>query len=68
MGLDMYAWKTKEKDLSKDNLELDELASQMCASKITNHYDFGVLASRIAISNNHKNTSPSFQKKVGAVL
>lgn len=26
MGLDMYAWKTKEKDLSKDNLELDELA------------------------------------------
>jgi len=26
MGLDMYAWKTKDKDLSQDNLNLDELA------------------------------------------
>jgi len=26
MGLDMYAWKTKDKDLNQDDLNLDELA------------------------------------------
>jgi ribonucleoside-diphosphate reductase alpha chain len=40
--------------------ELDELTAQMAASLCTTHPDWGVLASRIAISNHHKNTNPSF--------
>jgi len=42
--------------------ELDELAAQMCASLVTTHPDYGTLASRIAVSNHHKNTSPSFSE------
>ena len=45
--------------------ELDELAAQMCASMVTVHPDYGVLASRIVISNHHKNTSPSFSETCG---
>jgi hypothetical protein len=37
--------------------ELDELAAQICISLETTHLDYGKLASRIIISNNHKNTS-----------
>ena len=44
--------------------ELDELAAQTCASLITECADFGVLASRLAISNHHKKTSPSFSETV----
>ena len=44
--------------------ELDELAAQMCASLVTVHPDYGVLASRIVISNHHKNTSPSFSETI----
>lgn len=44
--------------------ELDELAAQMCSSMITDHPDYGVLASRIIVSNHHKNTSPSFSETV----
>jgi ribonucleotide reductase alpha subunit len=44
--------------------EIDELASNLCANKITQHPDYGVLASRIAISNHHKNTSPSFSEVI----
>lgn len=40
--------------------ELDELAAQICAAKATFHPDFSVLASRIAVSNMHKETSESF--------
>ena len=40
--------------------ELDELTAQLAASLCTNHPDWGVLASRIAISNHHKQTSTSF--------
>ena len=36
---------------------IDELTAQQCASLITTHYDYGILASRILISNHHKNTS-----------
>jgi ribonucleoside-diphosphate reductase alpha subunit len=36
--------------------ELDNLASQICMSMITDHPDFGELASRIVVSNHHKNT------------
>jgi len=45
--------------------ELDELAAQMCASLVTDHPNYGVLASRIIISNHHKNTSPSFSEAMG---
>jgi ribonucleotide reductase alpha subunit len=44
--------------------ELDELAAQMCASIVTTHPDYGVLASRIVVSNHHKNTSPSFSETI----
>lgn len=42
--------------------ELDELASQTASSLSSNHPDWGVLASRIAISNHHKKTDASFSK------
>lgn len=44
--------------------ELDELAAQMCSSMILDHPDYGTLASRIIISNHHKNTSPSFSETI----
>ena len=39
---------------------IDELTAQQCASLATTHPDYGVLASRIMISNHHKNTPESF--------
>ena len=36
---------------------IDELTAQQCASLATTHPDYGVLASRILISNHHKNTN-----------
>jgi len=44
--------------------ELDELTAQMAAPLSTTHPDWGTLASRIAISNHHKNTSDSFTQVV----
>ena len=41
--------------------EIDELSAEQCAALITTHPDYGVLASRIMISNHHKNTEPSFK-------
>ena len=38
---------------------IDELTAQQCASLSTTHPDYGILASRILISNCHKNTKPS---------
>ena len=40
--------------------ELDELAAQLSISLMTTNQDYGVLASRIAISNHHRNTSDKF--------
>ena len=40
--------------------ELDNLAAQICMSLVTDHFNFGVLGSRIAISNHQKNTSNKF--------
>jgi ribonucleoside-diphosphate reductase alpha chain len=40
--------------------ELDELAAQLSISLVTTHPDYGILASRIIISNHQKNTNPSF--------
>jgi len=39
--------------------KLDELSAQECAARCTEHPDFGILAGRIVISNNHKNTCDS---------
>ena len=39
---------------------IDELTAEQCASLCTKHPDYGTLASRIIISNNHKNISSSF--------
>lgn len=46
-----------------DNIEtsqIDELSAEQCASLITTSLDYGTLASRILISNHHKNTSNDF--------
>ena len=40
--------------------EIDELTAQQCASLSTTHPDYGVLASRILISNHQKNTPNTF--------
>jgi len=40
--------------------EIDELTSQLAVSLSTNHPDYGILASRIAISNHQRNTDSSF--------
>ena len=40
--------------------EIDELTAQQCASMAPQSHDYSVLASRIVISNHHKNTDPGF--------
>ena len=45
-------------------MEIDELSAELCASRLTQHPDYGVLAKRIIISNHHKNTSPSFSEVI----
>ena len=45
-----------------ETTKIDELASEQCASLSTHHPDYGILASRIVISNHQKNTEPSFTK------
>ena len=42
--------------------ELDNLAAETSASLTTTHPDYAVLASRIAVSNLHKNTTKSFSQ------
>ena len=42
--------------------ELDNLASEVCASFTTKHPDYAILAARIAVSNLHKNTKKSFSE------
>ena len=44
--------------------ELDEFASQLCSSLMLEHPDYGKLASRLVISNHHKQTSPSFSETI----
>lgn len=44
--------------------ELDELAAQITIAMNTVHLEYGVLASRIIISNNHKNTKSSFSDTI----
>ena len=40
--------------------KIDELAAEQCASLSTLHPDYATLASRIVVSNHHKNTDPLF--------
>lgn len=40
--------------------ELDELTANICISMSTDEPEYGVIASRIIISNNHKNTPATF--------
>jgi ribonucleoside-diphosphate reductase alpha chain len=42
--------------------ELDNLAAETAASLTITHPDYAILASRIAVSNLHKNTTKSFSK------
>jgi ribonucleotide reductase alpha subunit len=44
--------------------ELDELAAYLCSSMSIEHPDYSILASRIIVSNHHKNTSPSFSETI----
>lgn len=44
--------------------EIDELAAGTCASKVSINPDYGILASRIIISNHHKFTSNSFSEVI----
>lgn len=44
--------------------QIDELVAQQCAALSTTHPDYGILASRIVVSNHHKNTSANFADNV----
>ena len=44
--------------------ELDNLAAEVSASNTITHPDYALLASRIAVSNLHKNTKKSFSETV----
>lgn len=51
----------------KDNIqtkELDELAARISTTLITTHPDYGILGSRIIISNHQKNTLSLFSEKM----
>lgn len=66
-GLDVNVYEISQKVCARiydgvKTSQLDELAAQMCSSLIIEHPDYGHLASRIAISNHHKKTSPSFSE------
>ena len=47
--------------------ELDELAAQLSISLMTTNPDYGTLASRIIISNHHRNTSDKFTEVIQAL-
>ncbi len=47
--------------------ELDNLAAEVAASLTTTHPEYASLASRIAVSNLHKNTQKSFSKTMEAL-
>jgi ribonucleotide reductase alpha subunit len=67
LSVDIYDIAQKVCSRIYDNVktsELDELAAQLCSSLIIENPDYGVLSSRIIISNHHKNTSPSFSETI----
>ncbi len=67
LTIDIYDIAQKVVTRIYDNVktcELDELAAHICSSLIADHPDYGILASRIIISNHHKNTSPSLSETI----
>ncbi len=61
--VDIYEVAKKAIEGIYDNVpttELDNLAAETAASLTTKHPDYAILASRIAVSNLHKNTTKSF--------
>jgi ribonucleotide reductase alpha subunit len=64
-GLDVNATIIAQKTLARiyngvHTTELDELSARLAISLTATHPDYGMLASRIAVSNHQSNTSPSF--------
>jgi len=45
-----------------ESTKIDELCAEQCASMSSTHPDYNVIASRIIVSNHHKNTSDSFSQ------
>ena len=45
-------------------IQLDDLAAQECAVRTIDHPDYAILASRIAVSNLHKQTTKMFSKVI----
>jgi ribonucleoside-diphosphate reductase alpha subunit len=45
-------------------VQLDNLAAEVCVSLTTRHPDYALLASRLAVSNLHKNTKKSFSETI----
>lgn len=67
--LKLNVWEVAQKVCTRiynkvSTTELDEFAAQICAGMGTTNPDYSILASRIAISNHHKNTSPSFSESM----
>ncbi len=63
--VDIYEVAKKAIEGIYDNVpttELDNLAAETAASLTTKHPDYAILASRIAVSNLHKNTVKSFSQ------
>ncbi|MFN3917566.1 MAG: ribonucleoside-diphosphate reductase subunit alpha [Flavobacteriales bacterium] len=48
-------------------VELDNLAAEIAATKTIDHPDYALLASRLAVSNLHKNTEKSFSETMKAL-
>lgn len=44
--------------------ELDNIASNICADNATDEYQYGILSTRISISNLHKNTYDKFSEMI----
>lgn len=48
-------------------IELDNISSRYCAASITNHYDYGQMASRIEIDNLHRITNTDYLTTVNTI-
>ena len=48
-------------------IQIDEHSAVTCANLCVKHYEYGILAGRIAINNHHKNTLTSFKDKMDAL-
>lgn len=47
--------------------KLDEFAAELCAQMVTSHPDYGVLASRLIVSNCQKNTPATFREAMASL-